>query len=92
MPSSDSSDSADERMPKKSQQQSVHVIKSKKQEKRIHCSRLIRNKWFIVGVAVLIFLIILAIILGVISITPMPFRIAQFIYLTLSFLNNSIAR
>lgn len=84
MPSSDSSDSADERMPKKtkSQQPSVHIITSKKQEKRIHCSRLIRNKWFIVGVAALIFLIILAIILGVISITPMSFRIAQFIQLT----------
>lgn len=43
----------------------THVIQSAVQEKRIQCSRLIRNKRFLIVTGVLVFLIILAIILGV---------------------------
>jgi hypothetical protein len=71
MPSSSSDSSDDDRkavrigpappVPKK-----THVIKSSTIKKRKHqCSRLIRKKWFIVGMSALILLTILAIVLGV---------------------------
>lgn len=68
-----SSDSEDDRMagvrrapeqaapiPKK-----THVIGRTARQKRVQCSQLIRNKWFIIGTSCLILLIIVAIVLGV---------------------------
>lgn len=69
-----SSESEDDRMNKRvpttaagpvPKKRKTHVIRSSVQKKRVQCSKLMRNKWFIIGMSGLILLIILAIVLGV---------------------------
>lgn len=44
----------------------THIIRnSAMQKKKLQCARLMRNKWFIAGMSVLVLMIILAIVLGV---------------------------
>ena len=65
MPSSDSSD--EETVTKKNRpptKKTSYATKNKREQRRLRCSRLIRNKWFIVGVGAAVLLIILAIVLG----------------------------
>lgn len=46
-------------------QKKTHVIRSSVQKKRVECARLMRNKWFIIGMSAFIVLLIVAIVLGV---------------------------
>lgn len=71
MPASVSSDSEDDKKVKTSSKNEVKVVKTSKQENRIKCGRLIRNKWFIVGMSAVVLLIITAIVLAV-TLRPQP--------------------
>lgn len=88
MPSSISSDSEDEKRGKTTSKNGVQVEKNPQKKTRIKFSRLIRNKWFIVGMSAAILLIIVAIVLGV-TLRPQSSHSDQFEVIPLQWWQNA---